>query len=66
MAKTKELKKRSWGNVENRFFVSFGSRLPCERLSFQRVGPYQILDLRPGTEGKQRGEVARAWETCEG
>jgi len=25
-----------WGNGES-FFVSFGSRLPCERLSFQSV-----------------------------
>ena len=31
MAKTKELKKRSWGQ-EMIVFVRFGSRLPCERL----------------------------------
>ena len=34
MAKTKELKKRSWGQ-ERIVSVSFGSRLPCERLSFR-------------------------------
>jgi len=36
VAKTKELKRRSWGQ-ERIVFVSFGSRLPCSRLSFQRV-----------------------------
>ena len=34
MAKSKELKKRYGAKRES--FVSFGSRLPCERLSFQR------------------------------
>ena len=43
MAKTKELKKR-YGAMRESFFVSFGSRLPCERLSFQRVS-----DSRPQT-----------------
>ena len=36
VAKTKELKKRSWGACQERIvFVRFGSRLPCERHSFQ-------------------------------
>ena len=39
MAKTKELKKRALGNSES-VFVRFGSRLPCERLSFQRASDW--------------------------
>jgi len=34
--KTQELKKRSWGREKIRH-VSFGSRLPCERLSLLSV-----------------------------
>jgi len=30
-----------WGNRES-FFVSFGSRLPCERLSFQAVDTAEV------------------------
>jgi len=53
VAKTKELKKRSWGQ-ESIVFVRFGSRLPCERLSFQRgLRPRYVqirfTNLRPGT-----------------
>jgi len=41
VSKTKELKKRLWG--QERIITSdFGSRLPCERLSFQRLD----LELR--------------------
>ena len=52
MPKTKELKT----GPRDKDHVAFGSRLPCERLSFQR-------DLRPGTGVQQRvsgGRVVRA------
>jgi hypothetical protein len=38
LSKTEELKKRYMGPREN-CDISFGSRLPCERLSFQRESP---------------------------
>ena len=36
MLKTKKLKKRDGCTPRENYHVSFGSRLPCERLSFQR------------------------------
>ena len=56
MSKTKELKKkRSRGVCQERIvFVSFGSPLPCERLSFQ-FDPFHP-SLQPGS----RAHAARA------
>ena len=41
MAKTKELKKRSWGHERISSSVS-EAILPCERLSFQRVHLFNL------------------------
>ena len=47
MAKTNELKTRSWGKRES-FSVSFGSRLPCERLlSDSRPHPWNWASVGP-------------------
>jgi len=53
VAKTKEPKKRSWGVGQERLVVvSFGSRLPCQRLSF-------LDDLRPGTVRKETAQAGK-------
>jgi hypothetical protein len=59
--KTEELKKRD-GNQENRC-VSFGIRLPCERISFRRVPPSSRTTLA-ATLDTLTTLSKREWSSC--